>query len=133
MNRIENAVALKANGLANCCQAIVRSYQDLTNVDLNTLNNLSSGFGQGMGCLESTCGALIGANIILGLVNDKNISTKAMSKELLKDFELKSGATICKILKGVDTKIVLTSCNDCVKNAATALEKILKDNDLWRE
>ncbi len=133
MNRIENAVNLKATGQANCCQAITSSYADLTNVDKDTLNKLSEGFGQGMGCLESTCGALIGANIILGLKNDSQINTKMMSKVLLKEFELKSGATICKILKGVDTKKVLTPCNDCVRNAAMALEKVLKENKLMEE
>jgi C_GCAxxG_C_C family probable redox protein len=133
MNRIEKAVNLKANGLANCCQAVTKAYADLTNLDEDTLNNLSSGFGQGMGCLEATCGALIGANIVLGLVNDKGLNTKAMAKVMLKDFEEKSGATICKVLKGVDTKVVLTPCNDCVKNACVALEKVLKDNKLMEE
>ena len=133
MTRIENAVYLKANGLANCAQAVVKSYGDLTNLDEETLNALASGFGQGMGCLESTCGALIGANIILGLKNDSTIQTKALSKLLLKDFEKASGATICKDLKGIETGKVLCSCNDCVKNACQALEKILKENNLMEE
>ena len=133
MNRIENAVNLKATGAANCCQAVTKAYADLTKVDEETLSHLSAGFGQGMGCLEATCGALIGANIILGLVNEKNLNTKGLARVMLKDFEEKSGATICKVLKGVDTRVVLTPCNDCVKNACVALEKVLKDNNLMEE
>ena len=90
---------------------------------------ISSGFGQGMGCLESTCGALIGANIILGLINNTNNMTTKYSKDMLKEFEKISGSTICKDLKGITGKIVIP-CNECVKNAAIVLEKTLKDNKI---
>ena len=97
--------------------------KDLTEEQLKMV---ASGFALGMGCMESTCGALIGANIVLGLLNKTGKRTNSYSNELLKDFEELSGATQCKVLKGIETGKVLSSCNDCVKNACIALNKELE-------
>ena len=130
MKRYDAAYYLKDRGYCNCAQAVCKAYSDLVNVDDEELMKLTSGFGQGMGSLDATCGALIGANIILGLLNDKEISTKSISRKMISDFKEKCGATICKELKGVDTRIVLTPCSDCVKNAAMILEKHLIENKI---
>ena len=83
--------------------------------------------------ISSTCGALIGANIMLGLLNDKDINTKGISRKMLADFKEMCGATICKELKGVETRKVLCPCSDCVKNAAIILEKHLIENKIIEE
>ena len=132
MNRIEKAVYLKNNGY-NCCQAVCSAYSDLVNVSDEDLMKISSGFGLGFGCMEATCGALVGANIILGLLNKTNGPTMKMSKNLLNGFNDLCGATICGDLKGVKTGKVLCPCNDCVKNASIVLEKTLKENNLLKE
>ena len=63
IERAEYARGLKAAGKCNCAQAVVAALYDLTNLDLDTLLQTTSGFAVGMGNMEATCGALIGANI----------------------------------------------------------------------
>lgn len=133
MKRYEEAYNLKDLGICNCAQAVLKAYADITGVDEETLMNLGSGFGQGMGSLEATCGALIGANIVLGLANNKDIPTKGISRKMVADFNSMCGATICKVLKGVETRKVLCPCSDCVKNASIILEKHLIENNIIEE
>ncbi len=79
-----------------------------------------------MGCMESTCGALIGAVMVAGILTD-GIATPRISKELLQKFEAKCGATICKDLKGIETGKPLCPCPECVRNAVLALGEVFPD------
>jgi C_GCAxxG_C_C family probable redox protein len=88
------------------------------------LLNMTAGFATGMGCMETTCGALVGANMITG-IQTKGNGTIKKSRELFKEFEEACGATICKDLKGRDTGKVICSCDDCVRNAVIAAVDIL--------
>ncbi len=124
MNRAEKAVEYKHNK-NNCCQAVLKAFADQLPFDEKTLGALGSGFGNGMGCTEATCGALCGAVIAAGLLNDCGKPTTVQSKAMLKAFKEASGATVCADLKGVKTGIVLCSCDDCVRNAVDVLEKSL--------
>ena len=117
------AVEYKHNGY-NCCQSVLMSYSDSLNISKDDLMNIGSGFGIGMGCMEGTCGALCGAVIASGLIKNGEKTTLS-AKEILKSFKEKSGATICKELKGVETGKMLCSCDDCVKNAAVILSEVL--------
>ena len=77
-----------------------------------------------MGTMETTCGALIGANLIIGLASEgKNTISK--SRELYQKFLASCGATICKDLKGRDTGTVVCSCEDCVRNAVVSVLEVL--------
>jgi hypothetical protein len=69
MDLEEQAVEIKHLGY-NCCQAVVKTLAPLTNVDEQTLSKIGSAFGAGMGCMEGTCGAVVGAAIVAGLVRD---------------------------------------------------------------
>ena len=125
LERCEYARSLKAAGKCNCAQAVVSALYDLTDTDLDTLLSTTSGFAVGMGNMEATCGALIGANIILGLII-KNGTVK-YSKILQDKFKSKTTATICKIIKGKDTGVVLTECDMCVYYAVESLLEILEE------
>ena len=59
--RAEKAYELKASGQCNCAQAVLKVFEDKLPVDSEALMSLASGFAAGMGCMESTCGALVGA------------------------------------------------------------------------
>ena len=48
-----------------------------------------------------------------------------MTKAMLQEFKENAGATICGELKGIETKKMLCSCDDCVRHAVVALEKHL--------
>ena len=123
--RADIAANLKATGQCNCCQAVTKVLADTVNVDEATLQKMSAGFAAGMGCMEATCGALIGANMILGLRTNGE-GTVRQSRELLANFREKCGAVTCKDLKGVGTGKVLCECADCVRNAVLALGEIIE-------
>ncbi|MCR4891929.1 MAG: C-GCAxxG-C-C family protein [Lachnospiraceae bacterium] len=119
--RAEKAVELKHNR-HNCCQAVCVACADLVQVSAEDLYRMASGFASGMGCMEATCGALVGAGMIAGLLrNGQRVSPVA--RNILQDFQQKCGATICKDLKGRDTGKVLCECDDCVRNGILALGK----------
>ena len=77
--------------------------------------------------MEGTCGALIGAGCVLGLVfKNKAQSIQAMRRIMAK-FQERNGATQCKMLKGIETGKVLRECPDCVADAAEFLEEEIAD------
>lgn len=122
--RAEKAADFKTSGACNCCQAVAKAFADTVNVDEATLQKMSAGFAAGMGCMEATCGALVGANMILGLRTNGE-GTVRQSRELLANFREKCGAVTCKDLKGVGTGKVLCECDDCCRNAVLALGEVL--------
>lgn len=65
--RAEMAVAMKTSGKYNCAQAVTVALADQTNVTEEQLYQMSAGFCAGMGNMEATCGALIGAGMVAGL------------------------------------------------------------------
>ena len=122
--RAEKAAELKLSGECNCCQAVTKVFSDTVDVDEGSLLKMSSGFAGGMGCMEATCGSLLGANMILGLrMNGEGTVRK--SRELLSKFREKCGAVTCKDLKGVGTGKVLCECENCVRNAVLSLGEVL--------
>ena len=98
--RAAAAAELKATGKCNCTQSVVKVFEDKLPIDDETLMKLTAGYAAGMGCMESTCGALIGAVMVAGILTDGK-GTPRISKELVQNFERKCGATICKDLKGI--------------------------------
>ena len=93
-------------------------------LDDETLMKLTAGYAAGMGCLEATCGALIGAVMTAGILT-AGAGTPRYSKEILAKFQQKCGATICRELKGVGTGKVLCECPECVRNAVLALGEVM--------
>ncbi len=120
--RAEIAANLKAQGKCNCCQAVLSVYKDRIPLDENILQQTGAGFAAGMGCMESTCGALIGSVIVAGFLTEGR-GTVGSAKTILEEFKEKSGALVCRELKGIDTGKVLCECPDCVRHAVEALEK----------
>lgn len=64
--RAELAAELKKSGKYNCTQSVVKVFENELPVEPDTLLQLTAGFAAGMGCMESTCGALIGAVLVAG-------------------------------------------------------------------
>ena len=100
--RAELAVETFAAGKGNCTQSVLCAWEDKIPVDHEMLMKLGAGYGAGMGCMQATCGALIGAVMAAGSVTDGK-GTPRMARSILTSFQEKSGATICKDLKGVET------------------------------
>lgn len=123
--RAEAAAGFKARGEANCTQAVLKVFQDKLELSKEKLMILGAGFAAGMGCMESTCGALIGAVMVCGQLTGGQGSAR-YSREIVKSFKERCGATICKELKGGEKGHVLCECPDCVKNAVLALGQVLE-------
>lgn len=124
-SRISEAVEKKSCGY-NCAQALICTYCDIAGIDEETARNLGSPFGLGMSNMEGTCGAITGAGMVLGLASDDRVKAIRGMKQIMTKFQLRNGATQCKILKGIDTGVVLRDCSDCVADAAEFLEEQLE-------
>ena len=122
--RQERASALKRE--MNCCQAVARAFADTLALDEATIMNLASGFGSGMGTMEGTCGALVGAIMVAGL-RSQGKGTPALARTILPRYKELCGATACRDLKGIGTGKVLCSCDNCVRNAVLAVEEALAE------
>ncbi len=123
MNRVEKAVDLKNSG-SNCTQSILLAYQDLLGLPKEKLEDLGSYFQFGMGNASSTCGALLGAALVLGCLEERG-GKIAKAKELNEEFKARAGALICKDIKGLETGICLCPCAKCVEIAASLVEERL--------
>ena len=124
MNKKEYAVQLKHSG-CNCCQAVLCAFTDEVGMEEDELKKIGAAFGVGMGCLEATCGALIGAQILMGMKKYQGRPVLRNAASVLHQFEDMCHATICKDLKGRDTGVVLCECDDCVRNAVVIMEGVL--------
>ncbi|MBQ8926784.1 MAG: C_GCAxxG_C_C family protein [Oscillospiraceae bacterium] len=116
MDRAETAVQRKRS--CNCCQAVLLAYADKLGMEEAQLLKLGAAFGAGMGGMQGTCGALVGAEMVLGLLG----GSMAKARALHQDFTQRCGASLCKDLKGIGTGKVLCPCDECVRNAVLALE-----------
>ncbi len=128
--RIKIADELHRKGYS-CSQSVAVACADLVDVPTETLFKATEGYGFGMGTMDGVCGALTGALLIAGLKNSTgNLdspkskgATMKISKAMLTSFREKSGAIICRELKGVDTGKMLCSCPDCIKHGVEVVEE----------
>ena len=121
------AVEKNRQGTHNCAQALLCTYCDFCVLDPKVAEDIAGSFGLGMGNMEGTCGSLVGAGMVLGLVSkDRNLARKRMTQVMMR-FKERNGATQCRLIKGVDTGILLRECPDCIADAAEFLEESLSD------
>ena len=124
-SRKEKAAELKCCGSYNCAQSVLCTYYDYMGMDMETAKHLGNSLGAGMGNMEGTCGAIVGAGIVLGLATkDKGKASKGM-RQIMEKFQACNGAVQCKLLKGVETGKVLRECPLCVSDASEFLEELL--------
>lgn len=112
----------------NCAQAVLCTYCDLFGLDEKTAADLGGAFGSGMGNMEGTCGALVGAGMALGLLTQDRHLSRSRMKTILEKFQERNGAIQCKILKGIGTGKPLRSCPDCVADACEFLEEFINES-----
>lgn len=119
------AAEKKRQNTHNCAQAVTCTYCDLVGLDGQTALDIAGAYGTGMGNMEGTCGALVGAGMIVGLVTKDRVKSRARMKEMMEKFQARCGATQCRLLKGIGTGKPLRDCPDCVADAAEFLEEYL--------
>ena len=122
--RGDQAALLKATGQCNCAQAVFSVYADKLPLTQEQLMQLGAGYAAGMGCTESTCGALIAAVAAAGLLTEGQ-QTMRYAARMVSSFETHCGATICKELKGLETGSLLCPCPECVRTAVLVLAEVL--------
>ena len=132
MTKKELAIVLHDQNY-NCCQAVACCFAEQFDADLDTVFKAAEPFGLGMGDMSGRCGALSGALMALGLArSDGNLTaprSKAanykLARQMKECFKNKTGAEICRDLKGVDTGIVLCSCPDCIRAGIETVCEVL--------
>ena len=97
----------------NCAQAILHTYADIAGISEDEAMSIAGAFGGGMGNMEGT-------------VNKDKVKSMKQMRQIMTKFQERNGATQCKLLKGVGTKVVLRECPNCVADAAEFLEEQLE-------
>lgn len=122
------AAEKKHCGSHNCTQAVLCTYCDYTGLDEEIIKHVGNSFAAGMGNMEGTCGAIIGAGVVWGLATkDKAQAVRGM-RQLMNKFQQRNGATQCKLLKGVNGGQALRECHLCVADASEFLEELLEQD-----
>ena len=124
-SRKDEAAEKKRSGRYNCAQAVVCTYPDLTGLDEPQALAMACAFAAGMGNMQGTCGALVGAGMVLGLHHKNPVIAMRAMRQVITRFQERNGATQCCLLKGIGTGQVLRECPMCVADAAEFLEETL--------
>ena len=88
--RCEKAVEKKHNGY-NCAQAVACSFCKEASMDEDTLKKITQGFGAGLGTMAGTCGAISGAAVVAGLINQDKAGTSQTVRSVMNQFKQQNG------------------------------------------
>lgn len=145
MNKAEETVDQFKKGLA-CSQAVLVAYSESLGLESKTALKIASGFAGGMR-LGETCGAVIGAIMVLGLKfcqegSDSIENRKPVYQQVtnfLTAFKEKHQSILCKSLLGCDISssngyqyaqendLFKRFCPNFVQDAATIIDKLLTE------
>ena len=90
------------NNNRNCAQSVVGAYAEQYNLDKDTLYQMATAFGGGMGHSNGVCGAISGGLMVLGLKQYDKETTYAKTRHLMDEFIKRNGTRDCEKLIGVD-------------------------------
>ena len=121
----------------NCAQAVACAFAEDLGRSEKEVFEIMEGFGLGMGSM-TTCGAVSAMAVVAGMKeSDGNLEKPASkktsykaAKAMIDEFQKKNGSIICSEIKGIvdgkKTGKILRSCDGCVEDAATIVEKYLE-------
>ncbi len=144
MQKVHDALTMFERNF-NCCQSILATYGTEFGLNTDDAIKLAAGFGGGISYQGHTCGAILGAYMIMGLkyasTDPEDKKNKLLLKNKIKDFNSRfkksHGSLNCKNLLGVDITteegraeinkqdLFNIKCPNFVKEAATILEEML--------
>jgi C_GCAxxG_C_C family probable redox protein len=130
----------------NCSQAVLSSYSEQFGLDCEKAFKVATGFGGGMR-MGSTCGAVSGAFMVLGLkygnttAEDKEGKANTYKKveEYIKRFKVRNDSVMCRELLGCDLStpegmkeakdkgLFSTICPKIVQDAVEILEEMMNE------
>ncbi len=125
--RQERARAMRREGW-NCAQCIVRAFDDLlTPEKVEAVTLAAQGFGSGYGGKGLACGALSGANMVIGLLGEKpRPAIYSSVADVVDSFADLEGGVNCAELKHPGRK----PCMDLITDAVAILHRRLeKENE----
>ena len=103
--RAEMAVQRKNSGKYNCAQAVTTALADQTGLQEEQMKQISAGFCAGMGNMQATCGALIGAGMIAGLKTEGK-GTLKVTRQIQEAFQ-NSDELSRRLVLSAECKIVI--------------------------
>jgi C_GCAxxG_C_C family probable redox protein len=145
MDRVKEAHENMASRKANCAQSVLTAFSEDFGLNKDTAYSIAQGFGGGMH-INSTCGAVTGAYMALGLANPVSKDnprqsmekTSALINEFNRKFKELHGSLNCTGLLGYDLSIpeqatkareaglFATKCPVFVEDAAKIVDSLLK-------
>jgi len=138
----------------NCAQAVVLAFEDYFEESPETLAQLVSAFGGGMGRLREVCGSVSGMFFVLSKVygyadpkeKDGKMDLYARVQELAARFRERNGSIVCRELLGLSEKVSAPvpeertpeyykkrPCPDIIADAADILEEYLREQGRLKE
>ncbi len=108
-NKIKEAKLIFDSGF-NCCQAVFTPFAMEHGLTKEASLKIASGFGAGMSYHGETCGAVVAAHLVIGMLNGASdpfdIESKEKARGLINEyrekFVEKNGTCICKELLGAN-------------------------------
>lgn len=109
MTHAERAAALFRSGFS-CSQAVFAAFSEDLGLGRETALKIAQPFGGGIAGTGSTCGAVTGALLVIGLKHGRSRPedlaakdrTYALVHEFLRRFREEQGTIVCRELLGVD-------------------------------
>ncbi len=139
---VEKALSTFAQGY-NCAQSVIGTYAEALGLDADIAKKVSSCFGGGMR-MGSTCGALTGALMVLGLAKgfaeyspEQKASIELHCTSFISRWKEVIGETDCKEIlgldvsdplqrqKGKDEGVFNLHCPNCIETAVRLLVEVL--------
>lgn len=147
MSKLEEALAL-FYGNYNCSQSVFAVFAKQLGIEKEVALRIACGFGAGMARKQLTCGAVTGANMVIGLkygnYTDDDVFSKEKTYQLverfMEEFKNKHHSLDCSVLTNCDFSIEQGSvdfkekniqekvCSACIKSTIEILDKILIDS-----
>ena len=144
MDRVNTAAKMFDEGF-NCAQSLLAAFGPGLGLDREAALRLGSPLGGGLSRTGGTCGAAMGALLVLGLANghteadDENQIDlcRAETQEFLRRFGVKRGGTTCpeiltadlsqpgELERAKEEKLFDKSCPHAVREAAEILVELL--------
>lgn len=117
----------------NCAETILRTFNDVLDLQLGQNVRIAAGFGGGIGQTGCVCGALNAAIMVINLLAGRQSGQEsikpiyALTAEFHSLFTQKYGAACCRAIKA---KRQGAGCNDLIMQTASLLAEFIQEREL---
>lgn len=115
--------AVKNRATMNCAQSVACAFAGHTQFSPEQLATITTALGTGCGNMQATCGAILGAGVIIGCKWPDRMESRRHMSAIMNEFKRLHSTTKCCQLKGLEEGFTLVPCPECVATAASLLEK----------